>query len=154
MAKKKEKTQVINNIQELNLEIDYDKLAEAIKKAQDKTEDEKITKGTFSLLASWILGVSGVCGTGISVYSFGYVWYFAFNILEWESMIQIITNVLVCLLVLIITVCAGALSVMFIGSAREIAKSKDKNFVVSVFSSLTGLIALFVALVALLKGVG
>ena len=32
MAKKKDKPQVINNIQELNLEIDYDKLAEAIVK--------------------------------------------------------------------------------------------------------------------------
>lgn len=30
MAKKKDKPQVINNIGELNLEIDYDKLAEAI----------------------------------------------------------------------------------------------------------------------------
>ena len=36
MAKKKDKPQVINNIQELNLEIDYDKLAEAIVKAQQK----------------------------------------------------------------------------------------------------------------------
>ena len=36
MAKKKEKPQVINNIQELNLEIDYDKLAEAIVKANKK----------------------------------------------------------------------------------------------------------------------
>ena len=35
MAKKKDKPQVINNIQELNLEIDYDKLAEAIVKAQN-----------------------------------------------------------------------------------------------------------------------
>ena len=30
MSKKKDKPQVINNIKELNLEIDYDKLAEAI----------------------------------------------------------------------------------------------------------------------------
>ena len=36
MAKKKDKPQVINNIQELNLEIDYDKLAEAIVKANQK----------------------------------------------------------------------------------------------------------------------
>ena len=34
MAKKKDKPQVINNIGELNLEIDYDKLAEAIVRAQ------------------------------------------------------------------------------------------------------------------------
>ena len=36
MAKKKDKSQVINNIQELNLEIDYDKLAEEIVKANQK----------------------------------------------------------------------------------------------------------------------
>ena len=36
MAKKKDKPQVINNIGEMNLEIDYDKLAEAIVKAQNK----------------------------------------------------------------------------------------------------------------------
>ena len=40
MAKKKDKPQVINNIQELNLEIDYDKLAEAIVKAK-QIEEEK-----------------------------------------------------------------------------------------------------------------
>ena len=40
MAKKKDKPQVINNIQELNLEIDYDKLAEAIVKAQKQTNVE------------------------------------------------------------------------------------------------------------------
>ena len=48
-AKKKDEPQVINNIGELNLEIDYDKLAEAIVKAQnfstiqeDNSEDEEI----------------------------------------------------------------------------------------------------------------
>ena len=40
MAKKKEKQQVINNIQELNLEIDYDKLADAIVKAQNIVKEE------------------------------------------------------------------------------------------------------------------
>ena len=37
---KKNKPQVINNIQELNLEIDYDKLAEAIVKAQNVAKEE------------------------------------------------------------------------------------------------------------------
>ena len=41
MAKKKDKPQVINNIQELNLEIDYDKLAESIVKTNNKIETEK-----------------------------------------------------------------------------------------------------------------
>ena len=33
--KKKDKPRIINNIQELNIEIDYDKLADAIVKAQN-----------------------------------------------------------------------------------------------------------------------
>ena len=40
MAKKKDKPQVINNIQELNLEIDYDKLAEAIVRANFLQQEE------------------------------------------------------------------------------------------------------------------
>ena len=53
MAKKKDKPQVVNNIQELNLEIDYDKLAEAIVKAkqieEEKAREKKIktTKTSF-----------------------------------------------------------------------------------------------------------
>ena len=39
MSKKKDIKQVINNIRELNLEIDYDKLAEAIVKAQNKSQE-------------------------------------------------------------------------------------------------------------------
>ena len=53
MAKKKEKTQTINNIQNLNVEIDYDKLAESIVKAQEKVEEtaqkkRRYTLGTFA----------------------------------------------------------------------------------------------------------
>ena len=38
MAKKKDKLQVVNNIQELNLEIDYDKLAKAIVGAKSEVD--------------------------------------------------------------------------------------------------------------------
>ena len=58
MAKKKDKPQIINNIGELNLEIDYDKLAESIVKAQEKSENEanrkiKFTSGTFAMIISF-----------------------------------------------------------------------------------------------------
>ena len=43
MAKKKDNPQIINNIQELNLEIDYDKLAEAIVRA-NALQQEKVKK--------------------------------------------------------------------------------------------------------------
>ena len=49
MAKKKDKPQVINNIQELNLEIDYDKLVEAIIKAKQIEEKSATKKKTLEL---------------------------------------------------------------------------------------------------------
>lgn len=52
MAKKKEKTQVINNIQELNLEIDYDKLAQAIVKAK-QIDEENAAKKKAADLEEW-----------------------------------------------------------------------------------------------------
>ena len=52
MAKKKDKPQVVNNIQELNLEIDYDKLAEAIVKAK-QIEEENVAKKKASELEEW-----------------------------------------------------------------------------------------------------
>ena len=52
MAKKKDKPQVINNIQELNLDIDYEKLAEAIVKAK-QIEEENAAKIKAEELAAW-----------------------------------------------------------------------------------------------------
>ncbi len=52
MAKKKEKQPVINNIHELNLEIDYDKLAEAIVKAK-QIEEESIAKKKVEDFEEW-----------------------------------------------------------------------------------------------------
>lgn len=49
MAKKKDKKQTINNIQELNLEIDYDKLAEAIAKSKQIEEDNLAKKKAMEL---------------------------------------------------------------------------------------------------------
>lgn len=59
MAKKKDKSQIINNIQELNLEIDYDKLAQAIVKAK-QIEEENAAKKKAADLEDWkkILGVN------------------------------------------------------------------------------------------------
>lgn len=52
MSKKKDKRQVINNIKEVNLEIDYDKLAEAIVKAK-QIEEENATNKKAEELAAW-----------------------------------------------------------------------------------------------------
>lgn len=57
--KKKDKPQIINNIKELNLEIDYDKLAQAIVKAK-QIEEEKLAEKKAADLEEWqkCLGVN------------------------------------------------------------------------------------------------
>lgn len=52
MSKKKDGTQVINNIGELKFEIDYDKLAEAIVKSRE-IEKEKVIKKKNEELIKW-----------------------------------------------------------------------------------------------------
>ena len=52
MAKKKNNTTVVNNIDSVNLEIDYDKLAEAIVKARKK-EEEQLTKEKQETFNEW-----------------------------------------------------------------------------------------------------
>ena len=66
MAKKKNSPQVINNIRELNLEIDYDKLAEAIVKAQEKSvaPNDKKEKIGFWRAVWLVVRLSESTGTG------------------------------------------------------------------------------------------
>ena len=137
-----------------NVEIDYDKLATAIVKAQETVkadQEEKFTKGTFSLLTSWVLHVIGGLGFLIVLFSIVYGIYYVANILQWSNGIHIFANIFTCLFILAIIFCVGVLSFMIFKSGSEIQKSKDKNFVVSVFSALSGFIALVVALIALFK---
>jgi hypothetical protein len=175
MGKKKNKQPITNNIRELKLEIDYDKLAEAIVKAQGqadtiesyddaskeyivKTISGKPKRNYFAFSLSklvvnlfYILAVGEVYLTVLLVpkvnayildvfsnqdYSMWYIktmQVFAFIAVLWISV------VFFCILINI---------------AQEIKKEKDRNFIVSVFSGITSVAALIVALVALFKGVG
>ena len=175
MAKKKDKPQVINNIGELNLEIDYDKLAEAIVKAQNVStiqeedpEDEemfvekvvsgKIPKGklfsqTLSKLLETFFYILAVVSVFISIrYGWEFVSYFFRT--EWIGLGQIIENIfyILVLALLVFVEIYFVRIVCKIGS--EIGREQDKNYIVSSFSCVVSLAALIVALVALFKGVG
>ena len=148
---KEEKT---NEPIDVNIEIDYDRLATAIVKAQEKIkaeQEENFTKGTFSLLTSWVLHTIGALGFLIALYAFGYGIYHAITVLQWVDGLHVLANIITCIFILTITFCVGVLSFMLFKSGSEIQKSKDKNFIVAVFSALSGFIALVVALVALFK---
>ena len=181
MAKKKDKPQVINNIQELNLEIDYTKLAEEIVRAQYKAEEiieerandecddtfigigesiwytiinkKQVHKDVFaqaiSKLICFVFNASAILLTIAGLFCIGW----ASN-----SMTEVINGHLseiwnIVLFILIGT--ATFLTALFMrGMANDIAREKNKNYIVAIFSSVISFAALIVALVALFKGVG
>ena len=170
MAKKKDKPQVINNIQELNLEIDYDKLAEAIVKAQNVStiqeedpEDEetfidkavrgKIQKGKlFSQSLSklmkcffYILAVTSV----VLVLWFWWMTYEYITPFTWN-----LENIMVIVTAIILATFDTFFAIIVWKIGNELGIEQDKNYIVSAFSCVVSLVALIVALVALFKGVG
>jgi hypothetical protein len=158
MAKNKDKPQVVNNIQELNLEIDYDKLAEAIVKANSQLDTEankskKFTSGMFSTSVFVILRVIALLG-----------WIIAFALLigsintfiemSWNDFSTISGNIFQIIYSITITVLLVLYPLMLWKSSKEIETEKDRNYIISVFSGIVSFAALIVALVALFKGVG
>ena len=170
MAKKKDKPQVINNIQELNLEIDYDKLAEAIVKAQnaptiqendcedeeffvDKVVSGKIPKGkmfsqSLSKLMKWFFYILAVTSVVLVLWfwwlTYGYITPFTWNL----------ENIMVIAAAIILAMFDTFFVIIVWKIGSELGLEQDKNYIVSVFSCVVSLVALIVALVALFKGVG
>ena len=158
MAKKKDKPQVINNIGEINLEIDYDKLAEAIVKANSKIEEEankskKFTSGMLSISVFAILRVIAMLGWIIAfALLFGSISMFVE--MSWNDFSTVAENVFQIICSIIIIVLLVIYPIMLWKSAKEIETEKDRNYIISVFSGIVSFAALIVALVALFKGVG
>lgn len=173
MAKKKDKPQVINNIQEINLEIDYDKLAEAIVKAQEKTtasseskskigfwktfwliirnKEPKNGEKTAYLLAEVmanIFNIFAVCG----VLFFLLVVYSSIFQINWNvEAFQFVFQIVILILLSGMTL---SMSLLFRAIANEIKAEKDRNYITTLFSGFVGFASLIVAVVALFKGVG
>ena len=172
MAKKKDKPQVINNIGELNLEIDYDKLAEAIVKIQNAAKEEsqptekigfwkavwkiifnkedKNGKRTAVVLAeimACIFNVAAILGVFFAVVIFSSIFKLEWNI-AWE---QIVARAIFIAILFLISL---SIALIFRGVANEIGAEKDRNYITTLFFGFTSLASLIVALVALFKEVG
>ena len=142
MAKKKEKSQIINNIQELNLEIDYDKLAEAIAKAnkKDAAKRDKITTRGLMVSISNILIYGGLL---IGIFHFTF-----------SSCIKSFQNGDISLFACIFGCLTCVPVLMFLYSAFQETLKDTEEEALSHFQTNISVAALIVALVALFKGVG
>jgi len=143
------------NITIVPVEIDYDKLAEAIVKANRKADElianNAITK-SFSFTSSIILYIIAGIGYVISsVFLCASIIYISEMV--WLEFFKILSNILTIFEFLSLIVLIGLYSHLLWGAAKEIEKEKDKNFVVSIFSGVVGFVALIVALIALFRGV-
>lgn len=159
MAKKKDKPQVINNIQELNLEIDYDELAEAIVRAQNrnlstnKTESKNTTMTFASLISLFFRGVAIMLLPLIIIIVLE-IPQAIDEIMVWKNFSVIVVKIIYKLSMACLAFVMGIYARVLWNSAKEIELEKDKNYIVSVFSGIVSFSALIVALVALFKGVG
>ena len=121
--------------------------------ANKKDTDGQYTKATLVGLMSGalntmaiilcLLAIAGVCGTIYQAY-----------IADWSVINLIFSNVAAFAILLLFCVVALIFALVLRGFANEIERETDKNYIVSVFSGLTGFVALIVALIALFKGVG
>lgn len=156
MAKKKDKNQPITHIQNLNMEIDYDKLAESIVKAQGKAEktarkQNSYTLGTFAtplILAFYGMSIFGwilVAAIPVGIYN-------TWDTLKWDSFGAGLTSVITLLFLLGIVAIVALYSILLWKSAKEVEAETDRNYIVSMFSGVVSFAALIVAFVALIKG--
>ena len=146
MAKKKDKPQVINNIQELNLEIDYDKLAEAIAKANKKETSKQsnmkhrgIMLGLFNILV-FTTPIILILKTLVEM------WINCFQ----AEYPEIISNIIMCI---VLTISGIFISLLLFSAMKETLCDTEEQML-SHFNTNISVAALIVALVALFKVVG
>ena len=184
MSKKKSNSRVINNIDNLNLEIDYDKLVQAIVRANLESENlkkEKIQtnqKVTFKRFRELVWGIiinkkqsngemiSGlfsivICSffniiaiLGVCLMVLGTIGSIITAINFPWSINTVFNNIFGIVLMIIILAIVAMLSLLCRASANEISVETDRNYIIDVFSGVVSFVALIVSLVALIKGVG
>lgn len=139
------------NITIVNNEIDYDKLAEAIVKANTKQQEQYSPSREWMkyILIPIFWGVAILSGI-LAIAMFVSLFQNTTAILKTAT----ITDDIAFLFEFLITFFTAGFCVFSIVAAKEIDKENDRSYVASMFSNIVAIAALVVALVALLKGVG
>lgn len=174
--KNKLKNKPAANNNTATLEIDYEKLADAIVKAQQKAAepkeepdnqgkpkffksfwlllrgklntDDQLSMGTLALLLRFMFCFISIIGMLFA----GYLIYDLVTVLilmNWDQTAVIVENVFILLGYAVFIPFAVIISVLFYAISKEIEKSKDKHYVASFFSCVVSLAALIISLVAL-----
>ena len=143
-----ETTRIIEELKQ-HRELDYDKLADAIVKAQKKyaESDSTLSKMMSTLvgLAFYIISIiGGLLSLGVLIDG----WYLALTgqVIDGKANIVLFLVLLTLLCVLIIV-----LAIALFKSAQELEKERDKQFIVAVFSAMMSFSAMVIALISIIK---
>lgn len=144
------------NVTIIHNEIDYDKLAETIVRAQRCAENEepksRVTSITFAKMISvFFKGMAIISIPTACILSFC-VWNILNELWIATGFWKVVWYCVETLLSLGVGFILGTFSYLFWKSANEIKEEKDKRYIVAVFSGLVSFTALIVALVTLIKG--
>ena len=142
------KEELKENTLKIECGIDYDKLAETIvranKQIQERQQDKHLNK--LACVFSWIIGICGFVFAGMIVY----VLATGYKGMDWSNGYMIVGNIVAYVLYVLFRVIVVIMSIWTICLAVKIWKEPDRNYTVSVFSSLATFAALAVAILALL----
>lgn len=121
--------------------------------------NKKDTKGQYTKLA--LVGLMSVALNALAIILCLLVLFvvciivYQACIADWSTISLIFSNVVTFVIALLCCGVALIFALVLRGFANEIERETDKNYIVSVFSGLTGFVALIVAVIALFsKGVG
>lgn len=171
---KRKQSAIVNSPIQCICEIDYEKLATAIVKAEKQISDDNpvapstdnsstlkrifqivrgkrdtkttFTVGLFSLILSLFCRVISFL---IGIFSVAGVVY-AFSSIPWTSA-TIVSNTISIIFALMLFLMGIMLTLIFHVVSVEMEKTNDKNVIFQAFSGMASLVALIVALVALYK---
>lgn len=166
----------------INNEIDYDKLAETIVKAQNHAKEEqcnqenktKITIRDYIKAIVSILRNNGNTQGNLTVSIFVLLISMTFKFISITGFFVSLMGIVIaikCILhgldvgnialwiisaiiLIVLSVIVFLYSVIIWGASHEAEKEKDKNYIVSVFSGIVSFAALIIAIIALVKGAG
>lgn len=147
---------IINNIDKLEVktEIDYDKLAEAIVKAQEKAKEEdnkelnqvlRLQKSGLSIIYL-LISVIGL----VSLFLLGLIMILAIRELNWSGTFNVFLNVWIIIVFLLLMFLLGVISFKVKKLSDVVIKLKDKQLIVALTSSAVSFVALLISIVALI----
>ena len=136
------------SVSKTELNIDYDKIAEAIVKAHEsQSQKYSISREWMKFIITpvfWgIAVISGLLAVALFIYGVG-TFESALNNEDWSQAVS--SCVSLCASFFMISIC---LSSFF--AAKEIDKETDKQYVATIFSNIVALVALVVALISLVR---